>query len=287
MLRSTVLKFGAGAAAATATGHLVRSPRADARPSRTLTLNRSTKSTESDAPTQNEEESWLEVSLNEHGLVFGREEINQTVGEIISLCSDSESFTEGSEADDWMDTENRNNQDACLGDIFRASQRLMNHADVQSAAISAIREDDELRSMIARLSNCQLELYNETGPWIEYNDALGVPPTNARREASVCPLKTMIEDLSYHFGRLILRLKNVGGKTAGMVRNAVGWLLGMLGDAVRAIGNTAKKIDPHFLDSTTFGVKVLYNFGPLGKGAPIVLAGAMIITIVLIMKRST
>jgi len=111
--------------------------------------------------------------------------------------------------------------------------------------------------------------------------------TNARREASVCPLKTMIEDLSYHFGRLILRLKNVGGKTAGMVRNAVGWLLGMLGDAVRAIGNATKKIDSHLLDSTTFGVKVLYNFGPLGTGAPIVLAGAMIITIVLIMKRST
>lgn len=35
---------------------------------------------------QVEEEAWLEVSLNEDGLVFDKNEISETVEEIVGLC---------------------------------------------------------------------------------------------------------------------------------------------------------------------------------------------------------
>ena len=41
---------------------------------------------------QLEEDAWLEVSLNDNEVHFGRAEVNEAVEEIVGLCSEYENF---------------------------------------------------------------------------------------------------------------------------------------------------------------------------------------------------
>jgi len=280
MLRTSVLKLGATAAAAgAASSQLSRVTQADARPTRPTTLTRSTKTETSDLPLQVEDEAWLEVSLNEDGVVFGRAEVEETVEEIIGLCSDDDSSSGGLEADAAIDANNSSlRSNSQMDSILRASERLLGHSNVQMAALNAIRDDQELRRMIEDLSKTQINLVDDSLPRLDFND-------RQRRRHQGNPIVTMIQDLGYQLQRFGLKLRDAGGRVAQMFRAAIAWLWNMLNEAKRNIGKLARAADKKYMELLPAGLQFLYNFGPLGRAAPIVVAGAMIVFVVMVMKR--
>ena len=88
-----------------------------------------------------EDDAWLEVSLNEDGVVFGRAEVEETVEEIIGLCSEyphqldgsvarvcdgsDDATSGGTAADAAMDAENSISTTHPMDSILRASERLV------------------------------------------------------------------------------------------------------------------------------------------------------------------
>lgn len=100
-------------------------------------------------------------------------------------------------------------------------------------------------------------------------------------------MATLFEDLTIQILRLGSFVKDTSTKAANRLRIVLNWLLGLMKKAGEMVLDHTKENNECLRDSLPAGARFfLSDLGSVGKIAPIVLAGSMMVVVLMIAKRS-
>lgn len=96
---------------------------------------------------------------------------------------------------------------------------------------------------------------------------------------------TMLKDVGHQLHRLWKALAKAMGKLARMLRSALAWLMNMIRDTFTKVMDVSKGSVGTVMHALPLGLQFMKEYGSKGSAGPLVVAAAMVLFGVLVMRR--